>query len=613
MRSRLVAILVLTFTAFVAAQTTQPALAVRAGFSGVARPGTWTPVFVNVTTDSDASAELRLMNPLPRRAMADVTTTPVSLAPGTTTYTVYARAGDASDWPLHVSLLERDTDKRLADVDPEQPLKPLITGAFGRLVGVSGNSGVAGNVVTQLSRLPDTAAGALATRLLPDVSVGYDCIDTLVLASLDANTLPADTQLAIVDWVRQGGSLVVWLDVGPLDKGLPLIDALPASIGIVQADSLGRASRVLTAKQSTARVNLGSLDGIAGRVGLGHVVVLSTDPTSEPIVNAASVAERWNTLINTARPRDGAARGQLESAMAADLKLVPASGGFDWHTALLVAVGALVLIGPVESVLAWTIARRPVRAWWSVSAWALLAPAIVGLGMVEVDIKGEASRTVSVTDEVGGRALERTRVIGFTSPRPIDVAPATSDTAWWSAARFEPVPQPEAAELVLRQSSNSQQIAGALRLGRSNTRWLTVNEPIDEPAVIDAQIDDTGVVHVSNAGTRSISRVRIVRGNRTWDVAKVVKPNETIDVDPRTSEGTPLPKRRDAVGYEQRMNVASRDADDTWQALSRHAPIGATVVLAELEAVAPTTQPMNDAKSTDIVRAIVFEKVRNGE
>src|SRR4051812_28366844 len=73
--------------------------------------------------------------------------------------------------------------------------------------------------------------GALAHEKVPATPVGYDELDALVLNQPELHRLLADQQRAIADWVRAGGTLVIWPGEGPMPTSGPISEILPCTIG----------------------------------------------------------------------------------------------------------------------------------------------------------------------------------------------------------------------------------------------------------------------------------------------------------------------------------------------------------------------------------------------
>jgi hypothetical protein len=580
------------------AQTTSPttapsvSISLRAGFDRVARPGGWTPVFVRVDVPDDAApidkpVDLLIANPT-RGTREDVVRTPVSLAPGAATFTVYLRAGSPIDWPVQVRLVDRATDRTLAEAPRERASDPLIATGFGRLVGVSGDAAVAANAVTQIVRVPNAAPGRLDATLLPDVSLGYECVDVLALAGANASTLSIDQWRAIDEWTRAGGSLLVWLDASPVDPTSPLAELLPATVGPVGLDARGVASRSLVLKSGATPFSVGELTGASARHGLGRVLLLASDPTTTAFSNDLAVAQQWTAILDAATvPRPIDPTDAIVSSMGF---VEPKPAWINWRAVAIGAVVAMALLGPVDSLVLWLIRKNP-RTWYTTTGWVLLVPAVLFAAYAPTNAPQLPTlHRVTAIDEVDGERVRSAAIIGAASTQPADRDAAV----WASAAR----PSTEPPGLAPRHRFD-QTRTGQHEVASREQRPVLVEErnlgPL--PAMLEVKSTESGI-RVTHLADAPITRLRVVRGDSFWQIDRVLQPDESIDVPLTPADAKRLPALRSPVGFEQRMGVAPRDADDALTALSRVNRPDATVVIAE--------QGTGEART--YVRAWLFER-----
>ena len=84
-----------------------------------------------------------------------------------------------------------------------------------RFVGTSGRGPSMARVANALGRV-GPVVGFVPEDRLPAAAVGYDGLDLLVLNRPDVSAMSADQRRALADWVRGGGSLLVWPGDDPL-------------------------------------------------------------------------------------------------------------------------------------------------------------------------------------------------------------------------------------------------------------------------------------------------------------------------------------------------------------------------------------------------------------
>jgi hypothetical protein len=560
------------------APTTVPSISIstRAGFDRIARPGAWTPVFVRI----DAAADLSIDKPVdlllgnPTRGLAeDVVRTPVAISPGSAaTYTVYLRAGSPLDWPLAVTLIDRDTDRTLATAPQERATDPLIATGFGRLVGVSGDPAIGANVATQLTRVKDATPGRLDATLLPDVPLAYECIDVLVLSSVNGSTMSPDQLRAIDAWVRAGGSLLLWLDAQPIDPQSPLAALLPAAPGAPGVDARGMTVRSLAPKSGAVASVIDGLEAVTARHGLGRVVLLAGDPSTASFQSDAQVAQRWQLLLDATqltKPVDAI------DAIVTQMQFTgPASRWIEWRTLAIGFLVAMVLLGPVDCALLWMTGRNP-RTWYTTAGWVLLLPAVLLSAYAPSnEVPLPALHRVTLADEVDGQTVRSQALIGAPVTQPDD----RDALVWTSAARPLVTPPGIAARNRFAQLRTGQH---ALSPASGASVLWEERSLAEVPASIEVKASDATTLRVTNLTDAPFERLRVVRGDSYWLIDRLLAPDETIDVSLRPADAKRLAPRKSPVGFEQRMGVAPRDADDTITALSRVERPDATVVIAE--------------------------------
>lgn len=211
-------------------------LDVQVGWGEALRPGRWTPIFVTTSdpaaTDSRPRAvRLELQAGQPQPGIMTTSGT-VAVGPRPTTFTLYAPPRDEGGDELVVVLRDANSGQMLA-LWPEGTTKerrwarPSVSN---RIV-----AGYIGQGATRLDMLSEAAGNrvafvTLAAAQLPDRPIGLDQLDLLILDRPDLGRLSRDRQQAIVDWVRSGGTLLLWPSGEPGGSS-PLADVLPCRIG----------------------------------------------------------------------------------------------------------------------------------------------------------------------------------------------------------------------------------------------------------------------------------------------------------------------------------------------------------------------------------------------
>ncbi|MEN0065749.1 MAG: hypothetical protein AAGA48_26660 [Myxococcota bacterium] len=162
--------------------------------------------------------------------------------------------------------------------------------------------------------------GLMQVATLPSTALGYDVLDWVVWPAADPNQLTAEQLDALLDWVADGGHLLItvtetWRSVAQSK----LADALPVHLGGLEESELGPLVANLggraTGRAPTAVGELwtgraygrsfdksGRPQWAIGAYGVGSVHVLLADPNVAPL---AKVNRRklWRTLLHLPAPR----------------------------------------------------------------------------------------------------------------------------------------------------------------------------------------------------------------------------------------------------------------------------------------------------------------------
>ncbi len=354
-------------------------LDVEIGWGGPLRAGRWTPMFVTASDALATQAKPRavtiaveseqggtsVMQISQSAAIGPIPATftillPLSLEAPVVTLRDQATGKTLAVWSRESARAFEDVSRRLLDGDKN-------------LIGVSGAYSKLPNLTDQADLQAEV--GFLPPDRLPIQPLGYDSLDLLILNRPNVNHISADSQAAIVEWVRGGGVLLIWPGSDPLPAG-PLADALPCKIGIPRSYTFsleqqykaGLAKRFggmtgyqLTPTKDADPIPLftdsaGQTDAIAysKRVGFGRITVApfdvslfqfknmiggtepseTPDPTPESTPDASESRDIFSPQPRVTRPR-GPGREFFEQLTARmglyELRQKAASGSYRYR------------------------------------------------------------------------------------------------------------------------------------------------------------------------------------------------------------------------------------------------------------------------------------------
>jgi len=312
-------------------------------------------------------------------------------------------------------------------------------------------------------------------RVLPVDWTAYASLDLLVLYDADWLQLSDHQTRAILQWVHNGGRLMLVLGAQPLPAGHPLAKALPFRIDppqeVVLPNATLRGWGLSTTGRAGKKVSCWTLTGAAqaprwqasaagddiplrawGPVGFGRIAVLAFDPAAlgnrpathsarfwrdqmgEPIAprtldekdNDSSDSGYWGQY-RTGKAHQGA-NAVLEYLYAMD-ELRPIHIGW---VVLVLAVLA-VLIGPVDYLVLKKAGRLPLT-WLTASLCIALFSVGAYYGVQYLRGGVLQARVVSVTDGVhGAPGAWSTRYVGVFSPRSAEYRlTGLNRGQWWS-------------------------------------------------------------------------------------------------------------------------------------------------------------------------------------
>ena len=439
------------------------------GWGERTRPGAWTPVFITVSDPKprNAIAELRAPHDM-RTAM--VIDQPIAISSSPQTYVIYAPLVNSWSEPISLKIRDLATGKSLYDEplldqsNSDAPHHGLfnVRNNSGLFFGVSGRA----PAMMQLEAGTDHAPtfGFLRESRLPRIARGYDPLQVLVLNQPDFTALESEQQIAIGDWVRAGGRLVLWPSENPIPAGGPLIDLLPCRVGEVTtvtlskkdlkdaglADRFGKfKARVLTPTGNSISIPLlGKSGALAnrGHRGFGTVTVINFDASGLDFNSTLDAERFWGSIVDLSTHTKSSGSDQPQNSNGLQIQEqkrseaagqiidllgdVPGVGAFGFKYVAMVLLGMMVIVGPVDwFVLKW-LGRQP-WTWVTTLGWiGLITTGAISIG--SIFRSGDLHyRTLQVIDQAEGAVVARTDVIGIYSPKNDDYQLDATAGSWW--------------------------------------------------------------------------------------------------------------------------------------------------------------------------------------
>ncbi|MGB7156666.1 MAG: hypothetical protein WBD40_01290 [Tepidisphaeraceae bacterium] len=505
----------------------EAAVGVEVGWGNTYRAGRWNPIYVTAESSSprEVIAVVEGVTGAPRTMTIR---NRFALSPSASTHAVFFPLGELPDLRDTVlTLRDPATFKRIAGM--KLNLTPPVQQApLGQpMIGVSGDGSTSGLIKDQFAG--DATVGYVTPAYLPVVAAGYDALDVLMLNAPDFSGIREDQQQAIVDWLRAGGTLVLWPgSSAPSERG-PLIDVLPALIGesyfldldpaTVERIGWTRVPRVrarqLNPLPDAEAVPLVGQSVVAYRrpVGFGQVVISPIDLSAMRFTVPQAVMAFWKPLLHGVpdRTRDGTPDVKttrwLRDMPNARARTIPA-----W---LLVS---LAFLGPVDTLLLKLLGRRP-WTFVTVLGWGgLIAAGAFNISRQNAERTVEY-RSVRMIEEADGAAAIVTDLVSLRWPEgtPFDFqADGARRGAWWQPAN-DPTDPPESE----RSEFHAEQSEGGTWPTRfaahvPTPRVLQAQEWTSSPSIVVASLTIKtidGKRHVvgalTNRGEKPLANVRI--------------------------------------------------------------------------------------------------------
>lgn len=396
---------------------------VRVGFAGAYKVGHWTPVWVDVvgaSTLADGRVEITVNDSdgVPATVSAPVT----NASPGEpATFELAMQAGRMGS-TIHIALRNEggEIDRRAVPSDPAEhkewalvdlPATSELVVSFGPLP-----FGLEAAFPPRDSKEGGARRAIRLDRVaqLPSTWFGYEAVDVLVLSVGDGalcRELAADTvrMNALREWVELGGRIVILCggDVAEkvLAEGQPLAALVPGKVvGVTSLEQTGplehfsessvqiggTSARVTLKVPKLAEVN-GRIEAYAGHqpgdlplvvrgpLGLGEVAFAGVDVSAPPLADWPGRTAFLHALLRPYRAKDdstSASRtlmtlgyndvsGALRQRLGRSFANVTTVG---FPMMALLALGYLVLLGPVDYWFVHKVLRRPEAAWITFAA-----------------------------------------------------------------------------------------------------------------------------------------------------------------------------------------------------------------------------------------------------
>ena len=490
----------------------QTTLKVIRGWGGKERIGRWNPVLMRVADARSRNVKLEFISP-GQDGFATVIEEEFGIGRAPVTYPLLSPV-HYSAWPGSVAVL-RDADsgtivaqfpQRIRQSTPNVP----AVGPSQLFIGLSGRA----TLLEQATRILGGQLGYLPEPEIPRAALGFDALDVLFLNQSDLRRLDSDQQRAILDWVRQGGSLLLV----PAETTVPadsiLGASLPCRIGDVQpltlpAEILQRAGIAARSAKSSSRglqpsANAVSLELIKGsginaywaQRGLGRILVAPIDLGAiefEESRERQGTLDFWQPIVQTLNPglkppeklkyespyngyqsetREQQREGTAISTACDFLIPQPARVAW-WRRLALLAMGILLIVGPLDSIVLKAVGR-PHLTWTTIPGWmGFLALAAAWVSAAIAAPAPVTVRSLRVIDQVDDQAVGTTGVMAADSSHDA-ILQISGEEGWWDAVipgSVDPAKAPAQGDLHLHESQQSC-APEQLRLDSGHPRFL---------------------------------------------------------------------------------------------------------------------------------------------
>jgi hypothetical protein len=556
-------------------------LTVDLGWDTMIRAGRWNPVFVTLADTTTRNVTLEFHTPYDNYHGV-VIEQAMTIGPQAQTFPLYVPLWNPNVMDIAVIVRDAKSRKKLAQCpsDNSAVRGGANTDASKYFLGISGRRATLRPVLQSLQGAM-LEAGYLDPAQLPVDPIGLDNLDVLLLNSPDLNAISVEQQQAIADWVRAGGSLILWPSDDPLPASSPLVDLLPCRIGsatvieqtgdqLAQVGLMPRfrklTGRELTPAPTAERVPLLGDRVIAyrGRAGFGRVLVSPIDLTGLMFNSPKDAWALWRAALKgmvRKLPTDGVAAperfyGVSEATIREGTSVrevgdllgdVPGAGRFGFGYVAGVMIGMMVIVGPVDWFVLKRLGRQP-WTWVTTGGWiALVTLSAVYAG--HLFKSGDLHfRSFQLVDQVDGAAVARADITTLYSPRTAEYDVSTPAESWWQPAspgnEYFYYARAAATEVAFHQTYRDNR-PEPMNVNVWNLRFLRGSSFAKGSPLVDASLSVVGtgesvkrlVGTVTNTGPTPLSHLAV----RTKDGicvfaarapgANRIEPGKTVTVD----------------------------------------------------------------------------------
>lgn len=458
-------------------------VAIDLGWGNLYRPGRWTPLYLTTSAPAPRQVNAEIYSPHSGPVAMRIGQSFV-VTPTQTTHALYLPLPDLYQLD-NATVMLRDARTGKRAIDDAIPLydssaavvrsaPPTSVDLDSIFIGATGRITNRGPLPSELNA-HQVMLGYLPPEMAPDVAIGIDALDLLMLNAPDLERFTGEQQRAIADWVRGGGRLMLWPAEAPMAASGPVIDLLPCRFGDNQALTIdpkkltdaalqprygkqrARALQPLPGAQPVEVLN-GTATGYARSAGLGQVLVLPFDPLSLHFDSDQKSKDFWLPLMlaagavkdepkpdetakdagnNTVNNYYGGNKAwMLTNRRSASIDRildwigdVPGAGTFGFGYLAGTMLALMVVVGPVDWFVLKRLGKQP-WTWVTTSGW-------IGLITVSAIYAGHIFksgdlyyRSVELIDQVDGNVVQTTQFMGIYSPSTT-VYPLSFDPEAW--------------------------------------------------------------------------------------------------------------------------------------------------------------------------------------
>ncbi len=542
----------------IASSAATRAMSLEVGWGNTYRAGSWTPIYLTASDMAPREVIAQIEGPHEGLQAMRISYR-FAIGPDPATHVMYYPLGEGYQLRDTVVVLrDAKTLKRLDSHRLALNPAPLQAPLDRLMIGVSGDSATFGVLKMQLA--PLGSGGFVPQTHLPMVPAGYEGIDALVLSAPDLAQLQDAHQRPIVEWLRAGGTLLLAPGSVPVPQSGPLIDVLPAVLGdvaLVELDPAAVAAAGLPPRVRTVhgrrlspavdaqRVPILGAEVVAYRraVGFGEIVVLPIDVSGLIFRTPEAAAAFWRPLIGDMSDpaRTDAARARTDDRTNTWLRSMSA---MRWRVVPTWLLAALVIAGPVDSLLLVLMSRRPVTIVTGLAWCGLLGGG--GVFLYHRSLPRVVDyHSVRVLDEVDGAAAAVTDRAALRWPRGSSLELPHHTGAWWRPAYETTVsPATPISELATWQSEGGNSPA-RMAAHVPTPRILHAQQWTASEAIIAGKLTLSTVAgqtrlsgRLTNRGAAPLVnlRVRSAGGVARIDVPPLA-PGATIEIDAAIEAG----------------------------------------------------------------------------